>query len=88
MRIIVVLVFIFVVVPLMYEVAGNNRDLNNAKKNLAALQENERVINIENEQLRRYSDGENFDEYIERYARDVMGFADPNERVYYIVPGN
>jgi len=71
--------FLFVI-----EVANNNAELKRSNEALAAIELEERQLALENEQLESYSNGENFDEFIERHARDDMGYADPQERVYRV----
>jgi len=87
-HIIVIAVLLFAVLPLLLEVSRNNAALRDSKEALAIMLEEEQRINIENEQLRRYAEGENFDEFIERHARESMGYANPRERVFHVVPGN
>jgi cell division protein FtsB len=72
----------------VYEVVNNRAELRRSNEILAALQEQERLVNIDNGQLRRYSDDENLDDYLDRHARDEMGYADPLERVYYVAQGD
>ncbi|MCL2634312.1 MAG: septum formation initiator family protein [Oscillospiraceae bacterium] len=64
-----------------------NLDIRKENARLAETQTALKNVTIENEQLERYSSGENLGEYMERIARDEFGYADPQERVYYIVPG-
>ena len=66
---------------------SNHQELKNSQAKLDAILERERLLALENDQLQRYVNGENFDEFLERYARDEMGYADPNERVYHVRPG-
>lgn len=82
---VIVLLLLFVL-PFSYRWVSNYQELGKASAKLNAVLEEERRMNFENDQLRRYSSGENFDEYLERYARDEMGYADPNERVYHVRP--
>jgi cell division protein FtsB len=84
---VVITLILVVALPLLYELAYNNAEIREGRERLAALEERERLLNIENEQLRRYSNGENLDEYIERFARDEMRYADPHERIFYVNPG-
>jgi len=79
---------VFLMIPIIYEVTQDNAELNRTRVSLNATSDELKNINIENEQLERYANGENFDEYLERFARDEMGFADPQERVFHVRPGN
>ena len=43
----------------------------------------------ENAEISRYlEDNANLDEYIEDIARDKLDFANPDERIYYIIPSS
>ena len=44
-------------------------------------------INERNEQIKAYlEDEEKLNEYIENMARDKLDYANPNERIYYVIP--
>lgn len=44
-------------------------------------------INERNEQIKAYLEDENkLNEYIENLARDKLDYANPNERIYYVIP--
>jgi cell division protein FtsB len=62
-----------------------NINIKNESAKLNDTQIELKTISAENEQLEHYSSGENLNEYMERIARDEMGYADPHERVYYVV---
>ena len=50
-----------------------------------AAQTNE--INERNEQIKAYlEDEEKLNEYIENIARDKLDYANPSERIYYVIP--
>ncbi|MCL1789349.1 MAG: septum formation initiator family protein [Oscillospiraceae bacterium] len=80
------MVLVFVLFLFVYEVANNRAEVKRSSESLAIAQEELRRYTIENEQLRRYAQGENLDDYLDRFARDEMGYADPQERVYRIEP--
>ena len=43
----------------------------------------------ENAEISRYlEDNANLDEYIENIAREKLDFANPDERIYYIIPSS
>ena len=44
-------------------------------------------IKEKNAQIEGYLNGVNLDEYIENIARDKFDYANPDERIYYVVPG-
>lgn len=58
------------------------------QKNAELERINSEITRIENENklLSRYSKAEFRVEYIESIARDELGYALPEERVYYIIP--
>ena len=59
-----------------------------SQKNAELAKINNEITRIENENklLSRYSKAEYKVEYIESIARDELGYALPEERVYYIIP--
>lgn len=61
-----------------------------AQKNEELAKLTARVAEVENENkmLSRYSDEQYKVEYIETIARDKLGYAKPEERIYYIVPAD
>jgi len=77
--VLVAVLFLFVV-----EVANNRSEIRRNNEALEAIKQEERLLALENEQLESYANGENFDEFIERHARDDMGYADPQERVFRV----
>lgn len=44
-------------------------------------------VNEKNAQIEGYLNGVNLDEYIENIARDKFDYANPDERIYFVVPG-
>ncbi|GHU57795.1 hypothetical protein FACS1894133_1360 [Clostridia bacterium] len=42
-------------------------------------------LSMESLELKRYLTDEHLPEYMEQVARDELNYADPNERIYYIV---
>lgn len=53
------------------------------KETLAQVQAQYNEKLAENEELEKVIDGGNEDEYIERIARDSLGYVKPGEKVYY-----
>gem|GEM_PF-3019170 len=82
------LIFLFALffLFLTYEVMNNRAQVKRYNESLVIAQEELRRYNIENEQLMRYSKGDNLDDYLDRFARDEMGYFDAQERVFRIVP--
>lgn len=75
----VFLIISFGIVTMQVELSQKNAELANI---------NNQITQIENENklLSRYSKAEYRVEYIESIARDELGYALPEERVYYIIP--
>ena len=75
----VFLIISFGIVTMQVELSQKNAELTNI---------NNQITQIENENklLSRYSKAEYRVEYIESIARDELGYALPEERVYYIIP--
>lgn len=64
-------------------------DIKQRKKDAADLNAQYEQQVAENDQLQNVVDGGDKDEYIERVAREKLGYVKPNEKVYYnITPGN
>jgi len=82
--VIIATVLIAVMFLFAVEVANNRAQIKRSNEALEAIKQEERILALENDQLESYANGENFDEFIERHARDDMGFADPQERVYRV----
>ena len=73
------LIISFGIITMQIEIHQKNSELNRI---------NNEIVRIENENklLSRYSRAEFRVEYIESIARDELGYAFPEERVYYIIP--
>lgn len=64
-------------------------DIREKEKEAAALQEQITQQVAENERLQAVVDGGDESEYIERVAREKLGYVMPDEKVYYdITPSN
>ena len=74
-------VYLYNFIAVQVEISQKNSEL----QQIAAQRE---VVDAENEMLIRYSKEENKSEYIEEIARDKLGYAKPEERIYYIVPAD
>ena len=85
--IILLAILLFVVLPLSYIAANDHSKLSERTERLDALENEARLLKLENDQLRRYENGESFEDYLDRYAREEMGFIAPQERVYNIRAG-
>ena len=66
-----------------------NMDIKSRKKEVAKLNAQYEEQLAENAQLQAVADGGNKDEYVEKVAREKLGYVKPGEKVYYnITPGN
>lgn len=68
---------------------GAQLEIRNKEKEAAAVRAQYEAQVAENERLQAIVDGGNEAEYIERVAREKLGYVMPNEKVYYdITPSN
>lgn len=63
-------------------------DIAQQEQELKRLNEQKAAIQAENDDYERLLDSEDEEEYYARIAREQLGYADPDERVFYVVPGN
>ncbi len=68
-------------ITVQVEIFSKSSELSEVTAQLEAVEDS-------NRQLNRYLKGEYRIEYIESIARDKLGYALPEERVYYIVPSD
>lgn len=63
-------------------------DITKKKAELESIQE--KIVNqgVENKNLERIINSDEDDEYIEKLAREKLGFAYPDERIYIDISGN
>lgn len=64
------------------------KDIKATKEEISAVNTANEELAAENESLRKSMESGNIDKYVERIARDEMGFVKPGERVYYDVSSN
>lgn len=62
-----------------------NREIREVNKETAALISQTEQQNAENKELKEKLNSENKDEYVEKVARDKLGYVMPGERIYYDV---
>ena len=62
-------------------------DLMTKRQQLAMLQEQQQRIEMETQDIRRILEIEDEEEYVERIARQKLGYANPNETVYKDIQG-
>ena len=63
-------------------------EISQKKEELAKLTAQVTEVENDNKMLGRYSGDSYKVEYIETIARDKLGYAKPEERIYYIVPAD
>ena len=63
-------------------------EISQKKEELAKLTAQVTEVVNDNKMLGRYSEDSYKVEYIETIARDKLGYAKPEERIYYIVPAD
>ena len=71
---------VYIVVQNQIEIRENTRKYND-------LVAQTKEINERNAQIQAYlDDEEKLNEYIENMARDKLDYANPSERIYYVIP--
>ncbi len=65
-----------------------HNSINSTKAEITAVKQSCEQQVAENERLRAYVDGGEIDEYVEKVARDELGYVKPGEHVYYDVSVN
>ena len=73
------LIISFGIVSMQVELSQKNAELANINNEITRIEN-------ENKLLSRYQKAEYKVEYMESIARDELGYALPEERVYYIIP--
>ena len=63
-------------------------EISQKREELAKLTAQVTEVENDNKMLGRYSEDSYKVEYIETIARDKLGYAKPEERIYYIVPAD
>ncbi len=72
-----------------YSIISDNIKIREYSEQYKSLVEQTNSTLEENAQINRYlEDDANLDEYIEDIAREKLDFANPDERIYYIVPSS
>ncbi len=77
------------VVFVVYTIISNSIKMKEKTEEYNALVDQTAQIKEKNAQIDAYLNGSgNFDEYIENIARDKFDYANPDEKIYIVVPGN
>ena len=72
---------------IVFSIISTNMQINANKQKYEELIAQTNAVMEENASISRFlDDGADMDQYIEEIARDKLDFANPDERVYYIVP--
>lgn len=72
---------------IVFSVITTKMQIDDNKQKYEELVQQTEAIEEKNASIERYLEEDaNMDEYIEEIARDKLNFANPDERVYYIVP--
>ncbi len=74
---------------IVFSIITTNSKINENRQRYEDLVSQTDAVLEENASIERYlHDDANMDEYIEEIARDKLDLANPDERVYYIVPSS
>ncbi len=74
---------------IVFSIITTNMQIAENKQKYQQLVDQTDIVLEENASIERYlGDDANMDEYIEEMARDKLDYANPDERVYYIVPSS
>ncbi len=74
---------------IVFSIISTNLQINNYRSEYDNLTSEIASVKDSNEEIQRYLEEDaDLDEYIERIARDKLDYANPDERVYYIVPSS
>ena len=78
-----------VAVFVVYSIISDSIQIQNNLQKYDELVSETNTLTAENEQINVYLENdEALDQYIEDIARDKLDFADPDERIYYVVPSS
>ena len=90
-KIVKMLIFVATLVFLCYAIiyiAMNLKEAGELQQQIDAVKEQQVTQQGENDELRRLVEAQDPAEYVERVARDKLGFVYPDEQVYYVIPEN
>lgn len=79
---------VVLVVYLSFSLVSAQFDLMTKKQQLASLKEQEKRLILENQDTERMLENEDETAYIERIARDRLGYANPDEKVFIDIQGD
>lgn len=88
MLIVLVPVLLVALFVCMYNFISLQVEISQKNNELAQITAERANVENDNQMLSRYSKEEYKIEYIESIARDKLGYALPEERIYYIVPAD
>lgn len=86
-RILAVAAVLVTAVYVVVSIISNKISIRNNTDKYNELVKQTNSINEENERISGYLENDsNLDEYIENIARERLDYANPDERIYYVVP--
>ena len=85
-----ILKFCFTVFTLYFVISLINSQIDISKKREELENVNEKIAiqKVENKKLERIINSDEYEEYIEKLAREKLGFAYPDEKIYIDISGN
>ena len=82
-----IIAVVCVVVYLSVSLISAQFDLMTKRQQLAILEQQQQRVEMETQDIRRVLEIEDEAEYVERIAREKLGYANPNETVYKDIQG-
>ena len=82
-----IIAVICVVAYLSISLISAQFDLMTKRQQLAILQQQQQRVQLETDDIQRVLEIEDEEEYIERIARQRLGYANPNEKVFKDIQG-
>lgn len=81
------IVIVLVIVSLSISLIDAQFNLMIKRQQLANLEKQEERARLETDDIQRLLEIEDKDQYVERIARDRLGYSNPNEKVYRDIQG-
>ena len=82
-----IIAVLYVVTYLTISLISAQFDLMTKRQQLEILEEQQKRIELETQDIQRVLEIEDEAEYVERVAREKLGYANPNETVYKDIQG-
>lgn len=88
-RILTAMALSVLAVFVVYSIINDSIDIRESQKKYEELKKQTESVEEQNEQIQTYLDDDAYlDKYIEDMARDKFGFANSDERIYYVIPAS